>query len=57
LWPRRNDGRNEKAEKSLYKVKIALEAIKGQQTVNELASQYGAHANFADFWYRQSVVP
>ena len=38
-----------------FKVKIALEAIKGQRTVNEIASQYGVHPNQVTPWKRQVI--
>jgi transposase-like protein len=28
-----------------FKAKVAIEAIKGQKTLNELASLYGVHSN------------
>ena len=37
------------------KAKIALEAIKGQRTVNEIASQYGVHPNQVTNWKKQVV--
>lgn len=38
-----------------FKVKIALEAIKGQRTLNEIASQYGVHPNQVTQWKRQAI--
>lgn len=38
-----------------FKVKIALEAIKGQRTVNEIASQYSVHPNQVTQWKRQAI--
>ena len=38
-----------------FKVRIALEAIKGQRTVNEIASQYGVHPNQVTQWKRQAI--
>ena len=35
------------------KAKIALEAIKGQRTVNEIALHYGVHPNQVAQWKRQ----
>ena len=32
------------------KAKVALEAIKGQQTVNEIAARYGIHPNLVTNW-------
>ena len=38
-----------------FKVRIALEAIKGQRTVNEIARQYGVHPNQVTQWKRQAI--
>lgn len=38
-----------------FKVKIAIEAIKGQRTVNEIASHYGVHPNQVMQWKKQAV--
>lgn len=38
-----------------FKVKIALEAIKGQRTVNEIASHYGVHPNMVTLWKKQAI--
>jgi putative transposase len=35
------------------KAKIALAAIKGQQTINELASDYGVHPTQISQWKKQ----
>ena len=35
------------------KVRIALDAIKGQKTIAELASEYGVHANQISLWKKQ----
>ena len=35
------------------KAKIALAAIKGQQTVNEIASDYGVHPTQVSLWKKQ----
>jgi len=32
------------------KARIALDAIKGQKTIAELASEYGVHANQISLW-------
>ena len=32
------------------KAQIALDAIKGQKTISELASEYGVHANQISIW-------
>jgi len=35
------------------KAQIALDAIKGQKTIAELASEYGVHANQISSWKKQ----
>ena len=35
------------------KARIALDAIKGQKTIAELASEYGAHLNQISIWKKQ----
>jgi len=37
------------------KARIALEAIKGQKTIQEIASHYGVHPNQVTNWKRQAV--
>jgi len=37
-----------------FKAKVALEAIKGEQTVAELGSRYGLHPNMITNWKRQA---
>lgn len=36
-----------------FKAKVALEAIKGLKTVNELASEYGVHPTQIHQWKKQ----
>lgn len=36
-----------------FKSKVALEAIKGQRTVNELAQEFGVHMNQIGLWKKQ----
>ena len=36
-----------------FKAKVALEAIKGQKTINELASEYSIHPNQIGAWKKQ----
>jgi transposase-like protein len=33
-----------------YKARIALEAIKGEKTINEIASEYKVHSNMITKW-------
>jgi len=37
------------------KAKVALEAIKGQRTVSEIASEYGVHPNLITKWKKQVI--
>lgn len=39
-----------------YKAKIVVEAIKGQQTINQLASKYGVHPNMITDWKKQALA-
>lgn len=39
--------------KAEFKAQIALEAIRGQKTINELASKYEIHPNQITQWKRQ----
>ena len=43
---RRNHG-------SVFKAKVALEALKGEQTVVEIASKHGLHPTLVNEWKRQ----
>jgi len=36
-----------------FKAKVALEAIKGQKTANELAQEFGVHVNQINLWKKQ----
>lgn len=36
-----------------FKVKVALEAIKGIKTINEISSEYGVHPTQITQWKRQ----
>jgi transposase-like protein len=36
-----------------FKAKVALEAIKGQKTANEIASEYGVHSTQIAQWKKQ----
>ena len=38
------------------KTRVALEAIKGQKTLNELASEYGVHPSQITQWKKQAVA-
>lgn len=38
-----------------FKAKVALEAIKGEQTLAELATKYSLHPNMITTWKRQAI--
>ena len=38
-----------------FKARVALEAIKGEQTLAELASKHGVHLTMIASWKRQAV--
>jgi transposase len=38
-----------------FKGRVALEAIKGQKTANELASEYEIHASVVNTWKKQAL--
>ncbi len=39
-----------------FKAKAALEAIKGQRTINELAHEFGVHPNQISLWKKQALA-
>lgn len=39
-----------------YKARVVVEAIKGQQTINQLASQYGLHPNLIMEWKKHALA-
>ena len=43
----------EKSTARNWRLKIVLDAIKGQKTIAELASEYGVHANQISIWKKQ----
>jgi len=45
--------RKRKKYSSQFKFKVALEAVKGQQTLNEIASQHSVHPNQVSSWKKQ----
>jgi len=38
-----------------FKAKVALEAIKGQRTVNEIASEFEVHPSQVATWKKQAL--
>ncbi len=48
--------RQRKQYTAAFKAKVALEAVKGQRTVQELASNYGIHPNQITNWKKQLVA-
>jgi transposase len=40
---------------STFKAKVALEAIKGQKTINEISSEYGVHSTQITQWKKQAL--
>ncbi len=38
-----------------FKAKVALEAIRGHKTINELASEYGVHPAQIGLWKKQAL--
>ncbi len=38
-----------------FKAKVALEAIRGHRTVNEIAGQFGVHPNQVVQWKKQAL--
>ena len=38
-----------------FKAKVALEAIRGEHTIPELASRHGLHPNLIGLWKKQAV--
>ncbi len=47
--------RQRKTYSTEFKVKVALEAIKGQRTINEIAGHYGVHPNQVTQWKKQAI--
>jgi transposase-like protein len=44
-----------KQHSGAFKAKVAVEAIKGQRTISELASEYGVHPTQITKWKKQAV--
>ena len=48
--------RQRKQYTAAFKAKVAVEAIKGQRTIQELASIYGVHPNQVTIWKKQLLA-
>ena len=48
-------GKKRRQYNAAFKARVALEAIKGQRTVQEIASTYGVHPNQVGIWKRQAL--
>ena len=48
-------GRQRRQFSGEFKAKVALEAIKGQHTVREIAGRYSVHPNVVTQWKRQAL--
>ena len=44
-----------KSYSATFKAKVALEAIKGQRTLSEIASEFGVHPNLITKWKKQAL--
>jgi putative transposase len=45
-----------KQHSAAFKAQVALAALKGDRTVNELASQYGVHPTLIHTWKKQLLA-
>ena len=45
--------KNRKVYQPAFKAKVALEAVKGRLTINEMAKEYELHPNQISMWKRQ----
>jgi transposase-like protein len=46
---------NRKRYDAAFKARVALEAIKGQRTISEIASDYGIHPNQISQWKKHAL--
>ena len=49
-------GRQRKQYTGAFKAKLAVEAIKGQRTIQELATAHGVHPNQITTWKKQLLA-
>ena len=45
--------KNRKVYQPAFKAKVALEAVRGRQTINEIAKEYELHPNQISMWKKQ----
>ena len=45
-----------KSHSAAFKAQVALAAVKGDRTVNELAAHYGVHPTLIDAWKKQLLA-
>jgi transposase-like protein len=48
-------GKQRKQYSGEFKARVALEAIKGQRTVSEIASRYSVHPHQVSQWKKQAI--
>ena len=48
-------GKQRRQFSAAFKAKVALEAIKGQRTVQEISSTFGVHPNQVAQWKKQAL--
>jgi putative transposase len=46
-------GKMKKNHDAAFKAKVALEAVKGEKTLSQIASEYGVHANQIGQWKKR----
>ena len=52
----RSMAKTRKSHSAAFKAQIALAAVKGDKTINELASQHGVHPTLIQGWKKQLLV-
>lgn len=45
--------KNRRVYQGEFKARVALEAVKGRKTINEIAKEYGVHPNQISKWKKQ----
>jgi putative transposase len=48
--------KHRKQYRASFKAKVALEALKGQDTIHEIASRYGLHPNLITNWKKLALA-